>query len=91
MIYYFLDSFLVFAILQLIERLFGKLKFEINFLNLFLFFWYFNFFKNIFLYFTKKKVKHFETKFASTDFKLNLLNLKKIKKNFLRKIDFLKN
>ena len=55
--------------------------------NLFLFYWYFNFFKNSFLYFTKKKVKHFETKFASTDFKVNLLNLKKI---FLEKNRFFK-
>ena len=30
-------------------------------------------------------MKHFETKFASTDFKVNLLNLKKIKKIFLEK------
>ena len=28
-------------------------------------------------------MKHFETKFASTDFKVNFLNLKKIKKFFL--------
>ena len=35
-------------------------------------------------------MKHFETKFASTDFKVNLLNLKKIKKNFLEKNRFLK-
>ena len=30
-------------------------------------------------------MKHFETKFASTDLKVNFLNLKKIKKNFLKK------
>ena len=53
-----------------------------------IFFWYFNFFKNSFLYFIKKKVKHFETKFASTDFKVNLLNLKKIKKIFLEENRF---
>ena len=35
-------------------------------------------------------MKHFETKFASTDFKLNFLNLIKFKIFFLRKIDFLK-
>ena len=49
------------------------------------------FFKNSFLYFNKIKMKHFETKFASTEFKFNFLNLKKIKKNFSRKKDFLKN
>ena len=36
-------------------------------------------------------MKHFETKFASTDFKVNFLNFKKIKKFFKRKIDLLKN
>ena len=36
-------------------------------------------------------MKHFETKFASTDFKINFLNFIKLKKNFKRKIDFLKN
>ena len=36
-------------------------------------------------------MKHFETKFASTDFKVIFLNLKKIKKFFYRKIDFSKN
>ena len=35
-------------------------------------------------------MKHFETKFASTDFKVNLLNLKKIKKIFLEKNRFFK-
>ena len=36
-------------------------------------------------------MKHFELKFASTDFKVNFLNLKKIKKFFYRKKDFFKN
>ena len=36
-------------------------------------------------------MKHFETKFASTDLKVNFLNLKKIKKIFLEKIRFFKN
>ena len=35
-------------------------------------------------------MKHFETKFVSTDFKVNFLNLKKIKKFFLEKNLFLK-
>ena len=35
-------------------------------------------------------MKHFETKFASTDFKVNFLNLKKIKKIFLEKNRFFK-
>ena len=35
-------------------------------------------------------MKHFETKFASTDFKVNFLNLKKIKKFFLEKNRFFK-
>ena len=35
-------------------------------------------------------MKHFETKFASTDFKVNLSNLKKIKKFFLEKNRFFK-
>ena len=30
-------------------------------------------------------MKHFETKFASTDFTVNFLNLKKVKKIFLMK------
>ena len=50
----------------------------------------FYFFKNSFLYFNKKKMMHFETKFALTDFKVNLLNLKKIKKIFLEKNRFFK-
>ena len=35
-------------------------------------------------------MKHFETKFASTDFKVNLLNFKKIKNFFLKEIRFFK-
>ena len=35
-------------------------------------------------------MKNFETKFASTDFKVNFLNLKKIKKFFLEKNRFFK-
>ena len=35
-------------------------------------------------------MKHFETKFASTDFKVNFFNLKKIKKIFKEKNRFLK-
>ena len=35
-------------------------------------------------------MKHFETKFASTDFKVNFLNLKKIKKKILKKNRFFK-
>ena len=35
-------------------------------------------------------MKHFETKFASTDFKVYFLNLKKIKKNFSEKNRFFK-
>ena len=35
-------------------------------------------------------MKHFETNFASTDFKVNFLNLKKIKLNFLKKKRFKK-
>ena len=35
-------------------------------------------------------MKHFETKFASKDFKVNFLNLKKVKKNFLMKNRFFK-
>ena len=35
-------------------------------------------------------MKHFETKFALTDLKLNLLNLKKIKNFFLEKNRFFK-
>ena len=38
----------------------------------------------IVFYILLKKVKHFETKFALTDFKVNLLNLKR-KKNFKEK------
>ena len=45
---------------------------------------------NSFLYFTKKKMNNFETKFASTDFKVNYLNLKKIKKIFYLKNRFFK-
>ena len=33
-------------------------------------------------------MKHFETKFASTDFKVTFLDLRKIKKNFLKKNRF---
>ena len=35
-------------------------------------------------------MKHFETKIASTDFKVNLLNLKKIKNFLLEKNRFFK-
>ena len=35
-------------------------------------------------------MKHFENKFASTDIKVNFLNLKKIKKFFLKKKKFFK-
>ena len=54
------------------------------------FFWYFNFFQNSFLYFTIEKMKHSEKKFASTDFKVIFLSLKKVKYFFLLKNRFFK-
>ena len=36
-------------------------------------------------------MKHFETKFAPTDFEVNYLNLKRKKKENFKKRDFLKN
>ena len=64
---------------QYITIFIGKLKIRINFSNFFHFFWYLIIFKKSFLYFINIKMKHFETKFASTDYKVNFLNLKKIK------------